>query len=266
MDKNELQALYDHWENDEPKQEKGLLVGCDAKQEWMLPWWWEHYRSHNAYPVAFIDFGMSPAALAWCKQRGECIDFNESLDFLVPQEKISSNLKKTWQAVFLTKEFWEAREMWYKKPFSMLKSPFRQTIWTDIDCEIKGDLASLFEACNNEAGLAIAPEPDCSIERNIKNGILRPGEKCYNAGVIVFAHGSKGMLKWTRKIVESNADFAGDQGVLDYLILKEHLPIRELSTIYNWRMVQGSNHEAVIIHWVADWGKQHIRNEMIIGK
>jgi hypothetical protein len=53
--------------------QSGIIVGCDANQEWLLPWWWDHYCKHNSYPVAFVDFGMSEAALAWCQEKGQCI-------------------------------------------------------------------------------------------------------------------------------------------------------------------------------------------------
>lgn len=266
MSSEERQALFAEWTRGSPTQDRGMVVGCDARQEWMLPWWWGHYSAHNDYPVLFINFGMSPKAADWCKAHGQCIDFDLSLDFFVPQEKIPSELQQVWRENFAMKDFWQLRPRWYKKTFAMLKSPFRRNIWTDLDCEVRGDLTSLFDTCLNEAGLAIAPEPKYSNDEAIKVGLLKAGEVNYNAGVVVYAHGSETMLRWAESIVDMNGQFPGDQDVLSYLIRHEHLPVYELPQIYNWRMAQGPNPEAVIIHWVADWGKQHIKKEMILGK
>lgn len=57
---------------------KGILVGCDQNQEWLLSWWWDQYSAHNSYPVVFVDFGMSKTGVAWCNERGTCIP--QSLD------------------------------------------------------------------------------------------------------------------------------------------------------------------------------------------
>src|SRR5689334_9119639 len=55
----------------------GVIVGCDLYQEWLLLWWWSHYSSHNAIPVAFVDMGMSEEGALWCKERGEYIKLQE---------------------------------------------------------------------------------------------------------------------------------------------------------------------------------------------
>jgi hypothetical protein len=49
--------------------EKGVLIACDEKLEWLLPWWWFHYQSYHQLPVAFVDFGMSNKAIDWCKKK-----------------------------------------------------------------------------------------------------------------------------------------------------------------------------------------------------
>lgn len=53
------------------KNDRGIIVGCDQGQEWLMSWWWSHYRKHNKYPVTFADFGLSDRARKWCSERGE---------------------------------------------------------------------------------------------------------------------------------------------------------------------------------------------------
>jgi len=259
---NQIESLFSRWLSDPPQQENGLIVGSDQRLEWLLPWWWHHYSRYNAYPVTFIDFGMSEQALDWCRQKGQLISYDLPSNFLTAREDIPVDLKVRWQAIYLNKQFWDIRQKCLKKPFAMLMSSYRQTLWTDLDCEIKGNLGPLFATCNNEAGLAIAPEPHQSLENFIKVGLLQPNEKHYNGGVVVYKYGAPLLIQWAKNIIENNASFSGDSGALSSIIRQEKLKIYELPPIYNWRMAQGPNPQAIIIHWVADWGKQHILDEI----
>ncbi|CAF24508.1 hypothetical protein [Candidatus Protochlamydia amoebophila] len=242
--------------------DKGILIACDQTLEWLLPWWWSHYQTNNHLPVAFVDFGMSAAAREWCKDKGIYIPFIEPLDFLVSPDKINRILREKWKSLFLNKEFWKIRALCLKKPFAMIKSPFLKTVWTDVDCEIKGSLDALFETCQNGSGFAIAPQPEFALKNYIQEGLLRPGQKIYNAGVVVYPYQSPLVSTWAQAIIERNAYFSGDSDLLADIIQSENFPIYELPQIYNWRMAQGENPEAVIIHWVADWGKKHIKENM----
>ncbi len=51
----------------------GVIVASTHHIEWLLPWWWYHFRLHNTLPVAFLDLGMSDASKEWFKQRGELL-------------------------------------------------------------------------------------------------------------------------------------------------------------------------------------------------
>ncbi len=64
---------------------KGILIGCDQNQEWMLEWWWAHYSRHNCYPVAFVDFGMSQEAKKWCQSKGHWISLDAPKNFVFPK-------------------------------------------------------------------------------------------------------------------------------------------------------------------------------------
>ncbi len=77
---------------------EGILIGCDRNQEWLLPWWWDHYSAHNAYPVAFADFGMSKKALAWCREKGKMLKPPGSSD-VVPNKKSLQKKRSGGKAV-----------------------------------------------------------------------------------------------------------------------------------------------------------------------
>lgn len=101
----------------------GVVVGCDACQEWMLPWWYENYTKHNAYPVVVADFGMSG---------------RYGLDSIkiptIPGVKV-----------------------WFNKPVAIREAPFDCTVWIDIDCEIRGDIGRIFEYARK--GFAVTRDP-----------------------------------------------------------------------------------------------------------
>ena len=150
---------------------EGSLVGCNHYQEWLLPWWWQGYLTHNHYPVAFADFGMSERAKAWCRQRGELISLNLTCDFITPKEQIDDARIQMWSQIY-SSNLWPSRSSWFKKPFALLQAPFKSAIWIDLDCEIHGCLAPLFEYCDNPCGIAVAQEFDFVQEKERSVGLI----------------------------------------------------------------------------------------------
>ena len=102
-----------------------LITGGDALHEWMLPWWHENARRHCGLPVVFIDFGLSPRALAWCRARGEVVRGS------VP-----------------------AANAFVAKPLGIIQSPYAVSLWTDLDCEILEPVEPVFEETLSEIGVA----------------------------------------------------------------------------------------------------------------
>ena len=98
---------------------QGVMTGCNESQENFLKPWFENYSKHNNYPVTFCDFGMSKEARTFCKQHGTLL-------------KASAKI------------------------FALPKSPYENTIWTDINCEIKQTLCPLFEMTSVKDGFAIS--------------------------------------------------------------------------------------------------------------
>ncbi len=229
---------------------EGILVAADEKLEWLLPWWWARYSAHNSLPVAFIDLGMSHFGKTFCEEKGEVIP----LDMQLPFAKRPEETEK-WETLF-GKEVWENRKMWAKKPFAFLSTPFNKTLWLDLDCEVLQPLESLFEL---SGACYLVKDPDSSHERERGLGAIGEDEILYNTGVVLYAHGISLIEKWAEAILLEKEQFCSDQHVISKLIHTNQYPVETLHENYNWRMTQGLNINAVIIHWVGSWGKKYIR-------
>jgi hypothetical protein len=226
---------------------KGVLVAADKNQQCLLPWWWERYSSHNSLPVAFVDFGMTADMLTWCSQKGEVISF---LDNKVSQENLGngseayeSNLSKS-------------RKAWFKKPSAFLLSPFKETVWMDVDCEVLSCIDCIFGFLQDDTELAIwygltieAPE---GLEAAFE------AETICNSGVVVFKKGSPILHEWADIALNESHKYLGDESILSLLISKKRDGVTPLPEIYNWRICRGFPLYAKIIHWKGEWGKKYI--------
>lgn len=226
----------------------GIIVGCSSDQEWLLPWWWMNFRLHNPYPVTFVDFGdLSDTATEWCKKRGKVASLDIDISFVTGKEGIDSTLAKIWEGI--NPSVWKVRLSWFKKPFAFLKSPYKKTVWIDLDCQVRGSLQPLFDALV-EHEVAIVPEQENPLHLEWK--LLLPGEVMYNSGVIAFRRNSELIEEWARRSIDQNHLFIGDQQLLTRLIFKHQLAVAPMPTIYNWPILYGTNPEAIILHW---WGR-----------
>lgn len=191
----------------------GVIVGSDLTQEWALPWWWERYRAHNNYPVAFIDLGLSLQMKDWCRQRGQLI-LLKVVDFT---EKVDPKLARGWEA-FSGTQFWESRGAWFKKPFACLKSPFERTLWIDTDCEIRGSIKPLFSYASRPLGLAVVRDPF---------DLFKP-YPTYNSGVLSFRTANPLLQEWADSCLELHPHFQGDQDVLAFFLSKKGIQADEI--------------------------------------
>jgi hypothetical protein len=251
-----------HWMYKKPLLKRGVLIASDSRAEWMIPWLWFHYVKHNKTPILVVDLGMSKDARNWCERIGLVLDFAYPNFCLSPKDQVPLKLQRTYERLFKVKDFWKSREQWFKKPFCMLQSPFETTVWLDLDCEVRGSLADLFTMHENNPGIRIAKESERSIATWVATKILKEKEVLYNCGVVVYTHGTPVLLDWTKEILLHNHLASGEQDTLCYLLRKKNYRIYPLPKIYNWHVKRGENPEAVINHWVGDWGKAHIANQI----
>lgn len=227
---------------------EGIVVGCDNRQEWLLPWWWSHYSAHNKYPVAFVNFGMSHAAWNWCKERGVGIRLDSS-DFF-QERKVGNEMVNRWNRR-AGDGFLYFRSAWFKKPLAFSKSPFEFSCWIDLDCQVKRNLTFLFQCLALGVDLAIARETEEVQNGDENHGLLLPGEISYNSGVVAFRKNSEIINRWIQLSSEKNDQFMGDQNALSRAIYLYKPSMIELPRIYNWKNNHGANPDAALIHYIG---------------
>lgn len=258
-------GLFD-WKVKEPLQCDGVIVGCDSAYEWMLPWWWVHYRLQNDYPVTFIDFGdMSENAKDWCRAKGQLLTLDIPVDeFLTSKDNVCHTIKPSWE-IDEGSDVWVARHKWFKKPFACLQSPYQRTVWIDLDCQVRRPIKEVFDYCNIGTGISLAREIPEVIAHHARKGRIHQDEIEYNSGVIVFKHGIPLIEEWARRCVEMNDHLRGDQEVMSRLLYDKKVKFIPLLPEYNVRWHAGLSMDDVIIHWLGT-GKDRIKDQINIMK
>lgn len=229
---------------------EGVMVASNHEQEHFLPWWWMNFRLFNNFPVTFVDFGdMSAIARKWCSQRGNLITLGIPDTFIAKKEDVDPKLADLWEKC--NSDVWLGRLAWFKKPFALLKSPYQKTVWLDLDCQTKRSIQPLFSNYLEEADIALFPEKEEHQKKFQERGILLPGEKIYNSGVIAFRHGIPLIEEWVKQVFSKSKECENDQEILCKLLSRSNAKLAELPIIYNWFVRDGANPDAVIVHW---WG------------
>ena len=229
-----------------PPISKGVLIAVDNQLEWMLPWWWHHYRHTNSAPVCCIDLGLSSSMQKWVEKRATLIPFTAA------SFSFSSSLLETWEQNYFGNVAAQ-RQVWWKKPFALALTPFSQTIWLDIDCEVKKDLEPLFHY-----KFALCKETEASRARAINLGLIEKNALLCNSGVIAFEKNHPLIQKWCSHIATHYSYHMGDQEVLSAMLTKEKIEITFLPQIYNWRKISVIPEDVAIIHHVSLAGKRNI--------
>jgi hypothetical protein len=209
---------------------RGFMTGCDSNTEWMLPWFITNYKKHNDLPLTVMDFGMTQECLKWLEGEAHSIG---------KMSNVPGNIKN-----------------WFLKPVSMWNSPFQETCWIDTDCEVLGDISSIFKY--------IMPEKLAMVEDLPWS--KRSGEKWHNSGIVAFTGRPAILAEWMTAI--NNTPVRGDQEVLHKIMdpLRQAVYIVDLPNKYNFMRVQMVDNQnvpgALVKHWTGQKGKEHIRSLM----
>jgi len=214
----------------------GVVTGADAKTQWRLGWWYENLRRHYSGPVAFADFGMEPAALAWCRQHGTIIN---CLGTYLPG--------------------------WFNKPIAMTRIAWRRAAWIDTDCEIVGEISSA-----EPDGRIFTPKygtldtvdlgPSGYAAAGDGFNPADVGRRPVNTGVVLFEHGCEAIRTWARAALTDPARARGDQELLNRLIDDRMVAEpAELPAIFNRLRLAAWDGSERIIHWTGPAGDSWIR-------
>lgn len=242
------------------KKTQGILTGFDERHEWMLKWWWTHYSKHNNYPVAFCDFGMTKSARMWCASKGTLLTLNLPENFITSEKEVDTKLRALWKPLYKGAT-WNARQAWFHKPFALRQTPFDETIWIDLDAQVKKPLLPLFEAVKkSDVGFALCKDTPRGYFLRLHLGLLLPRESTYQAGVISYTKDSPVMHQWLQDSQAFNSLFFSDQDILNRAIHKKQFNIYELSTYYNYipGYPEFSYPDPLIVHYATNAGKDQI--------
>jgi hypothetical protein len=237
---------------------RGVLVGCDANQEWLLSWWYSHFRKHNPLcKVAFADFGMTLEGRNWCKERGALIDVPKPSPITSEEEGLYYR-EERWEQIH-EKPWPSHRLVYFQKPFAIWQAPFHRVLWLDLDCKVLGNLDPLFSFPLGQAKSAARTIFSFAV-RNRSNKEEMTVQS-YNGGVLVMEKDSP-LLKLWMEGVERNGScyFVGSDCLLSFYIALNPTEHRALPLQYNWNAtLWGPDPTALIHHWQKESGKNAIR-------
>ena len=226
------------WKN-EPAEPAGVMVGSDAQQEWLLPWWYECYHSYNRYPIEFADFGMTEEGRQFCATRGRLIEVRD-LPF---------------------------KMAWYAKPFAILETKFEHCLWLDNDCEARGSLELLFSFAKQ--CFTSGAEQDMTLSRDPYGGPqfargLYDDEIRYTSAPIISRHGNPLGPLWARYCLIMSDYCLGDQHALCRAIYlnQGETRIGEFPKGYIQLRLGGEPGDALVMHWTGPAGKSIIKRKI----
>lgn len=230
------------------KHGEGILTGCNANHEWMLKWWWSNYKQSNAYPVTFVDFGMSVGAKSWCEQRGAVLSIPKRIPLIPPKNASSYASIK--------------RPIWLSKPEALLRSPYQKTIWVDIDAMVKQSLAGLFALCPQDT-LALCPELSFRSEAEKESELIPKEAISFNTGVVVYPECAPLIPLWAQAAKETDA--LGDQDLLSRLIYETKTKVLQLPPVFNQIHPALDHADVVIYHYASQMGQSTLLEKLKVG-
>lgn len=239
---------------------RGILLASNAKQEWMLPWWWENYQKHNTFSVTFIDLGLSEEGRRFCEGKGNLVPFIHAQN---PLKSTDPEIASRWEEIYGGVLWKETRPCWHKKPFALLQTPYEYTIWLDTDCEVRSSLHPLFSQIEKSERIVIRPSPKKILDHATRHTLLLEGEMLFNSGVIGYRKHSPEILAWAKATSERGEGFFGDDQILSRIIHENGWSVTVLDPSYNRQeLEEGQQPGTKISHWAGQSGKFFISLKM----
>lgn len=222
------------WE--EATDDAGVVIYTDRNQEWLAFWFLTWFFRSNDIPVTLVDGGLSKS------MRKSMQDSHEKLR-IVPGP---------------------VGKGWWVKPLAILKSPYRKTVWMDVDCKVRANIGRLIECRDEQYIMLRKDEPYVGLDW-AKN--LADGEVMYNSGVVAVNHGHPIIQQWAVGCRLGEGWFRGDQEVLSRVVhvyaKQKGWVVHELPRSYNnLRLDDYQDPAAVVQHLTGPEGKRQIINEV----
>ena len=231
----------------EEKESVGVLIASDAALEWLVPYWYFTYKLQNQYPVAIVDLGMSDQMVSWCKERMIYRKL-EKLSFSIEKDAVSDELKKIW-AGCVKGDLFEVRKQWFKKPAALLLTPFKRTLWLDVDCEVRASLSPVFAIENAVAAPFVNPLAE---ETLLETGAVPKDQKNYSSGMVLYDADAELITLFKEASEKENHKFLGDQDLFSYLIHKHGVDVGEITPKMHCEIRCGADPTALVWHYTGD--------------
>ncbi|MCB1149126.1 MAG: hypothetical protein KDK48_03090 [Chlamydiia bacterium] len=231
---------------------KGVIVGTDSGQEWVLPVWWHWYRLHNTLPVTFFDFFMSEKIRAFCSERGEVKRLEFPENFVKGREAIDPDLIQRWELFFSPISLWGRRPFAFLKALAAEQSPYDISLWLDLDCEVLLPLEPLFGLLKEPYDFAacISEFHRPYLDKLHVTKILKPEELWINAGVFLFRKKCPLIFEWALKSLQENDRYLIEEHILSELVHAKKESCLILDPTWNWQIAKlGKNKDAAIVHY-----------------
>lgn len=230
---------------------RGVLIGADSAMEWCFRWWFEHYSKHNDFPVTVIDFGLSAQGLHNAKIIGH----------VIPCECASPKnyAYKPLDHFYVDKK----RPIWFSKPRALTLTPYQHTVWIDIDCEVRGSIAPLFDYCTSALQFSAVQSLPAGQIWAYNNQFLKPGEILYNGGVIAYDRDSNLLHKWVEQTRNRSERYFADDVAFSSIIAENNLVMDEIPKEYNrpWHVADRMHDQ--IIHWKGPSGQFRLLSKVL---
>ena len=225
----------------------------------MIPWWFYSIRRFSSLPLHIIDIDLPDQRRDWCDKYGigrTLFSLNKS----PPQkQQIDETLGNLWESTYLG-NVWQNREVWFAKPEALQKTPFKKTLFLDLDCEVKGPIDSLLELSSS---FAICKNPDFVQEEALLNQAIKPGESIYNSGVILYEKGHDLIDKWAKISYETANQHMGDEDTLSLILNSTSTSFSLIPESFNCRPTSPNVEKAHIVHHVGIEGKRNIMAQIL---
>ena len=132
-----------------------------------------------------------------------------------------------------------------------MQSPFKRTVYMDIDCQVNALIDELFSG-----------KYTFGIVEDFKNQ-FSIGARPVNTGVIVYSHGNELIEKWAKDINYNSNFHRSDQEILQVILDKNpSYEVNYLPVTFNWVRMRGYNPAAAICHWTGPEGKSLIKKQI----
>lgn len=197
-----------------PMSTCGIIVGSDAGQEYLLPYFYLNLRLHTELPITFFDFGLSVMGQQFCQQRGDLISIPSSL---------YSTTSLDPRAI--------KRISWFKKPLACQKAPYDKNLWIDLDCVLRAPIDEVFKTLNNDQWIAITHEHFIDVSHFKLDFTHIP---IFNSGFFAFIKQAPFIDNWiTLSQNITHKENIGDQDILSFELFNHKNRVVLLDPSYN---------------------------------